>query len=1056
MMSWTNIQNALQGALQNALVLRLVLVSLELLLLALGVSVVIRLFHITTPRFKAMLWLLVLAKPLLGLVLGTPFHLLQFPNPESSIVTPWNINQAGNLDNLIERQMEADKKRLAAHPLPVMPGSAKQESPDPRVARLENASPQPSLSIPFARILTVIWIFGIAFFAAVTVFDYMRIKKLLSQGQTAPDSVQKHFHELAQAMGIKLIPELRLTLALESPALIGIIRPVILIPHWIVRQSDPSRLDWLLRHELMHWKHKDSIALLVRRMSEMLFFFHPAVWWAGTRWEEAMELACDRALLTSEPEAQHYARQLYHLLEAQQHRIRRPLGAGIFATRTQIGKRIAALLANPLKHPARLSAISIICLALITLGAFCFGVGVPGKMKEQKDDIWIAQISNPGEAGGKSPGAVMMKNPSSGDEEINKRVNQVNADLRSLHTALEAYKVDYNDYPVKFPSLTTPIAYLTKIFEDPFIEGGAWMKMAFTPDYKAIYIYSVGPDGIDQKGLVPYDPSNGTLSSGDIMRTIDLQGDTYYRILDPALKAKIMKQKNELQTIASSLEAWYIDKLALPERLEDLTAPVSYLKKIPEDLFSPGRPVSYILDKEAGIALIYSVGPDGRDDDGIRELQGIIPRGTTPEGDIIVKVTLEELKKRYSQKDLSQVSKEDVFLQDLLKIKEQDGKDNALIHYQMASKLMPPVPDAAQSELMKKVQDQGWDASAEPLLPYLKLYKPMFEEIRKGVSLDYAKNVGWEKGPATTVPNFLSAQISSKMLCVEGRYLESLGQYSEALENYLTVVAMGRDFSAPEGTLISFLISIAVDNIGLKQLYQLVKSGNLDVPSLEMALARLKVFEKTQGTIVQGFQGEILCYKWQFQKMLEDPKFRDEYYDELTKQLGQDGIQVKETKEEFPSLIERLEKEYNQFWASQIEYISTPYWKRNPEEYKRKTDEMMESFHPFNKRAIPNFLEADVRYLAMVARMRKVQIATALATYRAKNGRYPADLSALIPEFFDAMPIDPFSGKGFIYQLVSEGTNYTLYSIGPDRMNDERQILYDPTNGTVSSGDISY
>jgi hypothetical protein len=54
------------------------------------------------------------------------------------------------------------------------------------------------------------------------------------------------------------------------------------------------------------------------------------------------------------------------------------------------------------------------------------------------------------------------------------------------------------------------------------------------------------------------------------------------------------------------------------------------------------------------------------------------------------------------------------------------------------------------------------------------------------------------------------------------------------------------------------------------------------------------------------------------------------------------------------------------------------------------------------------------------------------------------------------LPIDPFSGKGFIYQLVSDGTNYTLYSIGPVRVDDARQILYDPTNGTVSSGDISY
>lgn len=48
------------------------------------------------------------------------------------------------------------------------------------------------------------------------------------------------------------------------------------------------------------------------------------------------------------------------------------------------------------------------------------------------------------------------------------KVSRVQSDLRSLATALQAYRNDFGMYPQYQDALTTPIAYITATFYDPF------------------------------------------------------------------------------------------------------------------------------------------------------------------------------------------------------------------------------------------------------------------------------------------------------------------------------------------------------------------------------------------------------------------------------------------------------------------------------------------------------------------------------------------------------------------------------------------------------------
>jgi len=650
------------------------------------------------------------------------------------------------------------------------------------------------------------------------------------------------------------------------------------------------------------------------------------------------------------------------------------------------------------------------------------------------------------------------------EERIKRRVSEAKADLRSVHVAMESYHVDYETYPDVMLSLTTPIAYLSAYFHDPFADvkaevadegvaqpapdpGPGYIKRAIAPDYSGIHLYSVGPDGIDQRGELVYDPTNGTISSGDIVRTIKL--GRYYRIEDQGLRKNVRQQLDELNLLKSAVEAWYLEHRALPDSLEKLMAPVAFIKSVPEDLFVPGSPISYYLDKEQGVATIYSFGPDGDDDGGEKDLKGYIAKGEISDADIIVQISLSELEERFPRKVTKKVAEEDPMLKALLKLKDKDGRDNALIHYQLASKLWPGVPRGAQIDLIKQVLEQGWNEEANLLLPYIATFQPMFEEIRKGTALDYAMGVGWEQGPSTPVPNFLAAQISVKMLCVEGRYLESQGEYQKALDNYMTVLTIGRDFSAPEGTLISYLISVAIESISLKQIHHLVTSGHLDRTTLDYVLTRLSMIEETQGTSADAFRSEANCMGWIIKKMREKP-------DEIRKMTKDQPYFKGLSPEEMSALAVRLEAEHKRFWGFEIQHIETPYWERDPEAHKKQLEEMKASFHPLMKIAIPNFTEADVRALVTTSKLLETQIATALAACKIDKRKYPKRLSALVPDYFKVLPMDPFNGEEYRYKLAADGSGYVLYGVGPDSKDEATAVLYDPTNGTISGGDILF
>jgi len=57
--------------------------------------------------------------------------------------------------------------------------------------------------------------------------------------------------------------------------------------------------------------------------------------------------------------------------------------------------------------------------------------------------------------------------------------------------------------------------------------------------------------------------------------------------------------------------------------------------------------------------------------------------------------------------------------------------------------------------------------------------------------------------------------------------------------------------------------------------------------------------------------------------------------------------------------------------------------------------------------------------------------AIALKRFQLRQGNYPQDLNALVPEFLSSVPRDPVDGQPLRYRVNPDGT-FLLYSVGED------------------------
>lgn len=163
--------------------------------------------------------------------------------------------------------------------------------------------------------LDAAWLLGVIGLSLRMLGGLWLIHRLKAAAQPVPEALANRFAWAVRRLGLTGKVKLRLHPHITGPFVIGALRSVIYLPLSAVTALSPEQLDAVLAHELEHIRRADYVWNLVQSLIETVFFFHPAVWWLGSRLREQRELCCDDAALKTCTDPLTYATALLSLEE---------------------------------------------------------------------------------------------------------------------------------------------------------------------------------------------------------------------------------------------------------------------------------------------------------------------------------------------------------------------------------------------------------------------------------------------------------------------------------------------------------------------------------------------------------------------------------------------------------------------------------------------------------------------------------------------------------------------------------------------------------------------
>ncbi len=179
-------------------------------------------------------------------------------------------------------------------------GSELSNATDPEVhviARAPAASVNASVSFKVwirkngSSLLPAAWGLIVVVALGLTLCGWLRIRIMVSVAVPAPEPLQSLLNRVAQDFQVNATIQLRYSDRLGTPFLAGLAKPVIIIPERMLADGYRSQLPGVLAHEIAHIKSRDLFWLLLNRLIQMAYWFHPLVW----KTRDAHGAACEEA-----------------------------------------------------------------------------------------------------------------------------------------------------------------------------------------------------------------------------------------------------------------------------------------------------------------------------------------------------------------------------------------------------------------------------------------------------------------------------------------------------------------------------------------------------------------------------------------------------------------------------------------------------------------------------------------------------------------------------------------------------------------------------------------
>lgn len=155
---------------------------------------------------------------------------------------------------------------------------------------------QKGFSFPKAGTMAVIWAAGVILFLFYHLAAYLYYRRKVARWSVVLQNKEaaEQFKDLCQEMGIRRKIRLVTGTQARSPVLIGFLKPCIVLP---LADFTKEQYYFILKHELIHYKHHDLAYKFILLLSNSLHWFNPLVYYMVYLANNDIELYCDETLV---------------------------------------------------------------------------------------------------------------------------------------------------------------------------------------------------------------------------------------------------------------------------------------------------------------------------------------------------------------------------------------------------------------------------------------------------------------------------------------------------------------------------------------------------------------------------------------------------------------------------------------------------------------------------------------------------------------------------------------------------------------------------------------
>ncbi|QJD78578.1 M56 family metallopeptidase [Spirosoma rhododendri] len=238
-----------------------------------------------------------------------------------------------------------------------------------------------------------IYLAGLTLFGLRLAGGWLQLHQLRRSAVAAPLIQERTIVErLRVTLNVRARVLVRESAQVAGPLIIGALKPMLLLPVGLITGLSNRELEAVLAHELAHIKRYDYAVNLLQSIIEVLYFFHPALWWLSARVREEREHCCDDlAVQLCGDNGRALAQALARIEERRLEQTPVPTLAMAFAGRRQLllhrVQRVLGLSTRSLVSNRSLAGLTLTTLLLIS--ASVYAVQQPEKAQQPKPHVTV-------------------------------------------------------------------------------------------------------------------------------------------------------------------------------------------------------------------------------------------------------------------------------------------------------------------------------------------------------------------------------------------------------------------------------------------------------------------------------------------------------------------------------------------------------------------------------------------------------------------------------------------------------------------------------------------